>query len=147
MVETIAPNVRPVTPSGLQARMQATNMLHLIGQISELRRDITALQSELKQMETAPNAQRSSTSAITPEMLDYVRKSIDDLFANQNSYHAWTRELLRDHAVSIDELTAQTIPWLIDFTEELQAVTGKPAFCDPAKLGPVPSKQSKPPAK
>lgn len=141
MVETIAPNTRSMTPSSLQAKMQAANMLYLIGQVSELRKQVEVLQAEVHGLRAAPSAlfadQRSPT---VPDVIAYLRKSVDVLFANQRTNHAWAREILRDHAVAIDELTARTMPWMIEFTDEVRAITGVPAFCDPAKLPQTPAK-------
>lgn len=141
MVETITPNVRSVTPASLQAKMQATNMLHLIGQIGELRKQVEALQAEVHLLRTAPPAPLvEQTSPTAPDVIAYLRKSVDVLFANQRTNHAWAGEILRDHAVAIDELTARTMPWMIEFTDEVRAITGMPTFCDPAKLPQTPSK-------
>lgn len=143
MVETIAPNVRTVTPASLQAKMQATNMLLLIGQIGELRKQVEALHAEVHLLRTAPPAPLADLPSPTaPDMVAYLRKSVDVLFANQRTNHAWAREILRDHAVAIDELTARTMPWMIEFTDEVRAITGVPAFCDPAKLPQTPTKAS-----
>lgn len=141
MVETIAPNARSVTPANLQARMQAANVLHLIGQIGELRKQVEALQAEVQRQRSAPPAPSVDPTSVTaPDVINYLRKSVDVLFANQRTNHAWTREIVRDHAVAIDELTTRTMPWMIEFTDEVRAITGMPVFCDPAKLPQTPTK-------
>ena len=141
MVETIAPYVRTVTPASLQAKMQATNMLHLIGQIGELRKQVEALQAEVRLLRAAPPTPMvDPTSPTASDVIAYLRKSVDVLFVNQRTNHAWAREILRDHAVAIDELTARTMPWMIEFTDDVRAITGMPTFCDPAKLPQKPTK-------
>ena len=141
MIDEIASNTRSVTPSSLQAKLQATNMLYLIGQIGELRKEVDALKSELHRQRAAPSQSLPApTSPTKPDSIDYLCKSVDVLFANQRTNQAWAGEVLRDHAVAIDELTARTMPWLIEFTDEVRAITGMPAFCDPAKLPKAPIK-------
>jgi hypothetical protein len=141
MIDEIAPNTSRVTPSSLQAKIQAINTLHLIGQIGELRREIEALKAEVKRLHTAPVPNlANNTSPAPPDVLNYLNKCVDVLFANQKTNHVWAGELLRDHAVAIDELTARTMPWMIDFTQEIRDITGMPAFCDPSKLPQKPNK-------
>lgn len=142
VIDEMNPNARRVhndSPATVLAKMQTTSMMHLLGQVSALRQDVDALKAELQRRPAGPVPLTGPSSA-TSEVVDYLLKSVDVLFANQRSNQAWAGERIRDHAVYIDELTACTMPWMITFTDEVQAIIGKPVFCDPSRLPHTPPK-------
>ncbi len=124
MVETIAPNVRSVTPSSLQAKMQATNMVHLIGQVSALRGEVDALRGELARRCANCKTDRQTgkpavSSVVVPSedaLLRHLAGQLDAhaTFGNalkarlnwvvdlSKATHAWVRDVLQPFNRSVD---------------------------------------------